>query len=209
MLNQQQIGAIFERGNNFVRMGNLAQAVKDYDQVLEHWPEFAPAYFNRAFARQHGYGDLPGAIRDYTRALQLKPDFAEAYANRGIAHHQNEDYLAALADYDAALELDPESAPARYNRGEVHFLRGDFPAALADFQRARELRSGYSHAIAGAAIAAYRSGDAAAAKELWSDLLARDGGFKDAVYVANSLNWDAPLADAAGEIIAALEEPSD
>lgn len=169
-LNDKQVWAIFERGNNFIRLGNLVAAINDYDQVLQHKPDFVPAYFNRGFARQHGRQDIPGAIADYTTALDLKPDFAEAYANRAIAHKQAGELDRALADYGAALRVNPQYAQAYNNRAEIYFLRGNFAAALADFEQAHIHRPGYRFAIAGQAIACHALGEVEQARRWWASL---------------------------------------
>src|SRR5687767_2337370 len=165
-LNEKQINALFERGNNFIRMGNFVAAVKDYDQVITSNPAFAPAYFNRGIARHHGQVDLSGAIEDYTTAIQLKPQFPEAYANRAIAYKQQDDLTAALNDLNEAIRLNT-SHSAYYNRGEIYFLRGDYLAALADFQHAESLRPGYRYAIAGQAVANQALGEMETARQLW------------------------------------------
>ena len=201
-LDEKQINALFERGNNFIRMGNLVQAVNDYDQVIAHRPDFAPAYFNRAFARQHGNQDVPGAIADYTRALELRPHFAQAFLNRAIAHKQNDDLHAALTDYQQAIGCEPNSAQAYNNRGEVYFLLGDYAAAGADFQQAHHLKAGYTHAIAGQAIACHALGEIDQARQFWQGLIAHNAHFRDLDWVRQELAWDAPLVDEAQKVIA-------
>jgi tetratricopeptide (TPR) repeat protein len=201
-LNDKEVKALFERGNNFIRMGNLTAAVRDYSIVLAHWPDFAPAYFNRGFARQHGERDLGGAISDYTAALQHKPQFPEALINRAIAHQQGGDPAAALADYTAAIAQAPDSAQAYVNRGELYFAQGDFALALADFQAAHLLKAGYRYAIAGRALAHYALGESAAAYELWADLLNRDESLGQLDHLARELGWAGPLLDWAARLLA-------
>ncbi len=202
MLTDKQIDALFERGNNFIRLGNFLAATKDYTQVIEHRPQFAPAYFNRAFARQHGPHDLTGAIADYTAALTFKGDFAEAYANRAIAYRQVGNLDACLDDYTAAIRLNPPMLHTIYNnRGEAHFLCRHYSAALADFQQAHTLREGYRFALAGMAIAYYKLGDTKQAHHLWRDLIHRNENFAKLEWVAKELGWDTPLVETAHQIL--------
>lgn len=207
MLTEKQVNALFERGNNFIRVGNLAAAIQDYSQVIEHRSDFAPAYFNRAFARQHGMQDIEGAVEDYTTALSLKPDFAEAYANRAIAYKQVGNLEACLADYTAAIALAPNMIHAIYNnRGEAYFLYGDYESALADFQSAYESRNGYRFALAGMAICYYQLGDMDRASSLWGELLTRNENFSDLDWVRQELGWDAPLLETAHLILHSMNE---
>lgn len=202
MLTEKQVNALFERANNFIRMGNLKAAVQDYTQVIEHRPDFAPAYYNHAFARQHGAQDIEGAIEDYTTALRLRPDFAEAYANRAIAYKQLGDVEACIADYSRAIQLLPPAVHTVYNnRGEVYFLSGNYAAALADFQQALEHRPGYRFALAGMAVACYQLGNYEKAESCWRLLLSYNEQFNDLDWLREELGWDAPLLETAARLV--------
>lgn len=208
MLTEKQVNALFERGNNFTRMGNLTAAVKDYTQVIEQRPDFAPAYYNRAFARQHGEHDVQGAVEDYTVALRLKPDLAEAYANRAIAYKQLGDYEACIADYSRAIHLLPGMVHIVYNnRGEAYFIRGNYEAALADFQKALEHRPGYRYALAGMAVTCYQMGNLEKAESCWRLLLSYHEKFYDLTWLQQELGWDAPLLETAARLIESLVTP--
>jgi|GEM_PF-4454318 len=199
---EKQLYALFERGNNFMRMGNMTQAAKDYDQVLAQWPTFYPAYFNRAFARQHGLGDLANALTDYNQAITLKPDFTEAYANRALLHHQQGDYQLAIQDYSTALGHNPEMAVVYVNRGEAYALLQEFANAQADFAQARTLKAGYRNAIAGEALCRFViDADDPMSVTLWEALLNMDDKFRDSAWVAQELGWDAALIDLAQGLI--------
>jgi tetratricopeptide (TPR) repeat protein len=204
-MNEKQINALFERANNFIRMGNLTAAITDYSEVLRHKPDFAPAYFNRGFARQHGQGDVSGAIDDFSDAIRLNPGFAEAYVNRAIAHTQQNDVPRAIADYDTALQHNPKLGHAHSNRGELHFLEGDLRAAAEDFRKAAELKPGYRYATAGLAISLHAAGERSEAQDLWRSLIERNSNFKNADWVKDELGWGDELVSEAARLIAGLE----
>jgi tetratricopeptide (TPR) repeat protein len=204
-MNEKQINALFERANNFIRMGNLNAAIADYTEVLRHKPDFAPAYFNRGFARQHGQGDVSGAIADFSDAIRLNPAFAEAFVNRAIAHAEQKDYADALADYDAALQHNPKLSHAYSNRGEIHFLTGDLRAAADDFRKAEQLKPGYRYALAGLAISLHAAGSIDEAQEIWRGLISRNTNFKDAAWVKEELGWRDDLVEEAARLIDELK----
>jgi len=204
-MNEKQINALFERANNFIRMGNLKAAVADYTEVLRHKPDFAPAYFNRGFARQHGQGDVSGAIDDFSDAIRLNPDFAEAFVNRAIAHTQQQQYADAIADYDAALRQNPKLSHAYSNRGEIHFLNGDLRAAANDFRQAEQLKPGYRYALAGLAISLHAAGEISEAQTIWRGLIARNTNFSDSEWVKEELGWGEELVAEASRLIAKME----
>lgn len=204
MTNERQINALFERGNNFIRMGNLPAAEKDYTQFIEHKPDFAPAYFNRGFARQHGRQDIPAAIEDYSRAIALKPDFAEAYANRAIAHQQLEQYPQAIADFSSAIEHAQSMQHTIYNnRGEALFITEDYENALNNFLTAQQLRPGYRYALGGAALCHWRLGNQEDALRIWGEFLERDDNFNNADWVAEEFGWGAAQLETLNQLLQA------
>ncbi len=76
----------------------------DLDKVLELYPNFVYAFFNRAnvFAKMNDY---KSAIVDYTRAIELNDRFAEAYFNRGLARLYVGSTEQGIADLSKAGEL--------------------------------------------------------------------------------------------------------
>ena len=76
----------------------------DLDKVLELYPDFVYAFFNRAnvFAKMNDY---KSAIVDYTKAIELNDRFAEAYFNRGLARLYIGNSEQGIADLSKAGEL--------------------------------------------------------------------------------------------------------
>ena len=76
----------------------------DLDKVLELYPGFVYAFFNRAnvFAKMNDY---KSAIVDYTKAIELNNRFAEAYFNRGLARLYIGNSEQGIADLSKAGEL--------------------------------------------------------------------------------------------------------
>ncbi len=87
-------------------LGDLATAIRDYDQAIQLNPKLATSYGNRGNARQ-AHGDLTGAIQDYNQAIQLDPKYANAYAARGFANRTLGKLEKALADFKSFLALAP------------------------------------------------------------------------------------------------------
>jgi tetratricopeptide (TPR) repeat protein len=204
-LSPKQLNALFERGNNFMRLSNFKSAAQDYSTVLEHQPDFAPAYFNRGFARQHGLGDLEGAIADYSAALQHRADFPQAYINRAIAYSQSGDVPAAIADYSAALVLAPDQAQAYVNRGELYAESGQYALAVNDFRAALGLKAGYRYALAGLAVSLAAQGELTEAQTLWRQLLTNNPNFADAAWIGGELGWSQGLVEGAQKLIHSIK----
>jgi len=63
--------ALFGRGNVYLRRRQFAAAIADYSKLLQLNPRYAPAYQNRAVARQAA-GDLAGAAEDRRAEQSLR-----------------------------------------------------------------------------------------------------------------------------------------
>jgi lipoprotein NlpI len=109
--------------------GDLAAAVKAFDQAISIDPKYAPAYYNRGFAYALE-GKSNDAISNYDQAIQLDPNYMAAFYQRGSLKGEKGDFNAALQDFDAVIKLNPKYAPAYYNRGHVQYFQGDLNGAF-------------------------------------------------------------------------------
>src|SRR5262245_9581677 len=64
--------AYLERGNEWMKKGDLERAIADYDLAIAFDARSAVAYYNRGLARQRK-DDLAGTLSDFDRAIQLNP----------------------------------------------------------------------------------------------------------------------------------------
>jgi uncharacterized protein YjbI with pentapeptide repeats len=100
------------------RQKNYVAAAKNFTQVIERKPDFAPAYVGRSAARLQG-GDVKGAIADARQAETL-------FAAQG--DEKNAEVANKIA---TALEKPPEERPKKANFG--NFLVGLLGGALQLF----------------------------------------------------------------------------
>ncbi len=59
------------------------KVLQDYNKAIELDPQFAFAYYNRAYIKTIN-GNFHRAIDDFSEVIKLMPDFSEAYYNRGL-----------------------------------------------------------------------------------------------------------------------------
>lgn len=80
------------------------QAEEAFTKCIDQAPQFAEAYYNRAYtlAMQGKYAD---AVSNLNTAISKKPDFALAYYNRGIVHLFLNEQSSAFNDLSKAGEL--------------------------------------------------------------------------------------------------------
>ena|GEM_PF-2434371 len=133
-LNPRDAEAFRERGIAHLGLGELDQAVSDFNQAIELNADDAEAYVQRAAARRLAE-DYEAAIRDFTRAIEIDPDNAGYYFDRAWTHERLQNYDDAIADLTRALELSPEEdTSSNYlSRGIMYSLNGDHAEAGADY----------------------------------------------------------------------------
>ena len=120
-------------------MGDLDQAIADYDQVIALDPPWvSDAYCNRGFAYLDS-GDMERGIQDLTTAIDLNPQDTLAYWNRAVAYLILARFDAALDDLGKIIEIDPGDAMAHYFRGQIYIEMGEREAAISDLEAALEL----------------------------------------------------------------------
>jgi len=126
------------RGVQKLEIGNLQEAIEDFDQAITIDPNSVPAYFNRgqAYVLQ---GEIQKALTDFNQAIEIDPNSFIAYNNRGLAHLQRGDFEGAIADFTTVIDMNSNFAPAYNNRGVTHLQVGNIQDAIADFNRTIEI----------------------------------------------------------------------
>ena len=96
--------------------GNIIESVTEYKDVLSDYstclalnPNFAFAYFNKAYVKCK-LQDYKGALADLNKAIEIESDFAEAYFNRGLTKIYLDDVNGGAMDLSKAGELGIQDA---------------------------------------------------------------------------------------------------
>jgi len=130
-----QIGALNNRGIAYQNEGDFPHAIQDFTRVLSADPDHQEAINNRG-ALYMIQGDYDHSIVDYTKALQLNPDDPITIRNRCAAYFSKGDYASAMQDCSHALMLEPMNPAALQMRGVLFYFRGDYKNALQDEKNA-------------------------------------------------------------------------
>lgn len=80
------------------------KAIVDFNKVIQLEPDFAYAYYDRAYAK-YKLNDFRGAVDDCNYAILINADFADAYYNRGLLLYCLNDKIDACEDFSKAGEL--------------------------------------------------------------------------------------------------------
>ncbi len=90
-------------------------AIRDFSKAIDIAPDFASAYFARAWAIEQS-GKAADAIADFSRAIHLDPNHGEAYFSRGFVNLYAGDAAAAVADFGAFERIAKQSSTKDYAR---------------------------------------------------------------------------------------------
>lgn len=118
------------RGYAYLCTGDLARAIDDCNQAIEHDPSDGEAYAWRGsgFAGQQLW---PQAIDDYVEAIRLAPDKEIEYRHVLEAHLSE-----AIKSYSRKLRGGVKSPHVLRDRGIAYAIRGDHDNAVRDFSQA-------------------------------------------------------------------------
>jgi len=118
--------------------GRLAEAIKNFDRVLEIQPEFARAYYDRGYVWKE-LNEPKKAIADFTESIRLEPNFPSTYVERGMLRYTVEDVANAFQDFDDAIRAAPAFVAAYGTRAYYWVREGKPEKAVADYRKAIEV----------------------------------------------------------------------
>ena len=136
---------LFAEGSFAQDKGDLDEALKKYNKILEHSSAFGPMYCNRGLIYQ-GRGLVEEALADYNKAIEINKNDGRARNNRATLYKARGQFKEALKDYNVALKAYPNYAAAYANRGRLLQAMNETVTAMADFDRAIQLNPRYAMA---------------------------------------------------------------
>ncbi len=154
--------SLVERGMEKMELGDLRQALANFNQALRVNPNNSRAYYYRGKVQRQlqqtpewkeahyqaihsrgtarlQLGDGKGAVTDFTYVLRNYPNRALTYVNRGLARLELGETQKAITDFTRAVSLEPNLAMAYHHRGVAHHLLGNSEAARRDWDKAATL----------------------------------------------------------------------
>jgi tetratricopeptide (TPR) repeat protein len=113
----------FNLGVYYQKMGNIANAIKEYEAVLMLDPNNAEAHNNLGVIYREK-NELDKAAEHYQFVVSLNPGMEEAHNNLGVIYYLKGNYREAGAEYRKALELNPGNLKSLINIGLVYKSQG-------------------------------------------------------------------------------------
>jgi tetratricopeptide (TPR) repeat protein len=126
-------------------LGNIADAIEQFQQALLIKPDLAEAHYNLGLMLAQS-GRTPEAIAEYQKAVHDKPGYADAYNNWGKALCQLGKLTESIDCFHKALRIRPAMPEAQNNLGVVLVRRGRITEALRYFEAAVRDRPDYAEA---------------------------------------------------------------
>jgi tetratricopeptide (TPR) repeat protein len=145
------------RGDARCCLGNLRDALADYDACLQLRPQDVDVLCNRAVVLQ-ALGRLEEAERAAGRAIELRPDLARAFNTRGMIRATRRNLDGAMQDFTDATVHDYRSAEAWNNLANVQAMLEDLDQAIRNYDLALSCDPDYAVAFYNRGLALERKG---------------------------------------------------
>ena len=136
--NKKEVDQYFKDGVEFLKAGNIGEALKSFNEVIQIDPNHKFVYFNRGICR-YNKGEFDLAIADFNKSLSLNPNDGDTYYLKALAYFEIKKYSDALNDLNQAIVLNSSKSSWFFKRGECLYRLENFEEALNDFDRAIQL----------------------------------------------------------------------
>lgn len=116
------------RAQQFLKLGNVKDAIRDYDVAIAELPGFAEGRAVRAYLKMLT-GDNDGAMADADGALAINPKAGAALSTKAQILAMRKQYDAGLAVIDKAIEAEPDNGGFWIDRASILRRNGKYEAA--------------------------------------------------------------------------------
>ncbi|MEQ8383383.1 MAG: tetratricopeptide repeat protein [Coleofasciculus sp. A1-SPW-01] len=137
--------AYLGKGYALHKLGNLKEAITNYDKGLELKPNNYEAWSNRGSALRD-LGHNKEAIISHDKAIQIKSNYYQAWHNRGIALLNLRLLEEAIVSFDKAIQIKPDFHEAWNNRGVVLLKLRLLEEAIVSFDKAIQIKPDFHEA---------------------------------------------------------------
>ena len=145
----------FARAMDFVMVKNPVEAIADFTRSIESSPNFALAYFGRAYARVlkmqiEQNQPQAGSVWDHSASAPTSGNSNEQVLdanNSMLAARAAQAAIAEIiADFDKVIELSPGNIYAYFNKGNIYLSTQDYTAAISCYSSAIENKPDFGEA---------------------------------------------------------------
>ncbi len=136
------------RGLCFSHLGQVENAIKDFDRAIALDSRNGLAYCNRAwcYRKLNRYRD---ALKDCDRSISIQRDDADAYYERGVNYNCLHQYDKAIKDFNRSIGFHPDNVWIYVDRAWSYFNLKQYENSIKDCDRAIELKPNCAEAYDG------------------------------------------------------------
>jgi tetratricopeptide (TPR) repeat protein len=135
-LDPDEPNGYFQRGRALGMMGQIPEAVDDFETLARIAPDHPHAWIFLAQARAQS-GDLPGALEAIGEGMRLDPENPHSFSFRGSVLMQLGRWEEAREDMTEAIRIRPDEATNYLLRAQSSRRLGDYGGGLEDLRTAR------------------------------------------------------------------------
>jgi tetratricopeptide (TPR) repeat protein len=128
----------WRRGNQALRAGHYAEAIKFYRQMLSfaNGDPLPRIYLGNALAET---GDFKGAIGQYQQVLSILPSNASAHYNLGVVLLELKSEPQAMEQFNAAVRINPDFRLAHFQLANLLMRNKQYTQAISHYTRVIQL----------------------------------------------------------------------
>jgi choline-sulfatase len=132
-------GPYFNLAKMAVRQGDYAEAVSNFEKVIELKPDHVYSYEGLGAAYE-AQGQFDKAVLGYTKAMELRPDYVKVYYKLAICFYELGEFLAPDKYVTDTLKNNPSYVDAAISLAEKLLERRQIRLAHEHYLRILELR---------------------------------------------------------------------
>ncbi|MCX6353535.1 MAG: tetratricopeptide repeat protein [Candidatus Aureabacteria bacterium] len=137
---------------SYLRKGQVDQAIKEFEKVLEFHPRTPKLHYNLGMLYSQK-GDEKKAFDEYEKEIALDPEFPAANNNAGRILYEKGDLTRAEKYFKKAVKSDPRYYLAMNNLGLIYMDEGRYTDAIAEFKKCLEIEPKYQGALQNLSLA--------------------------------------------------------
>jgi tetratricopeptide (TPR) repeat protein len=185
--------------------GQLEQARKIYEQVLDHNPN-DPNALNVLGLLGWQTGQFDEAVEHLRRAIEIDNSQAAYFANLGEALRGLGQFDEAIRNYERAIRLQPSAAVAHSQLASLHEQAGSPDKAMVGYERALRIETNHPESLTRLARLHKQRGNLPAAEDLYRRAVQANPGVAPLHFdLANVLQMQGRLGDAIDSYRKAIE----
>ena len=135
--------AYFQSGDFYLRVNNVDESVKQYEEGIQKDPSRKNTYLKHEIEAYVRSGKTNTAYDKNELILKNDPKDPEARGLRATFMLDKGDVNAAMGELQSVVTAKPNNFVARFNLGRAHFARREYEQARQEFDAAIQLRPDY------------------------------------------------------------------